>query len=610
MISRRNYFAITIVMFIIFFMFLSIGVMTERWNDYETNPYWKDRNMLPGESVSYSVNKDAAKLSGQARDLIVYIGGEKMEEAVGVWASYTKREMKSYTSLELCKSAEWKLDKSVPYMLVIDPDYIRWEEDTELEALEEYLDTGSDVVFCRMPDVSVVKKSRRVQKLFGIRRVREDRSRIKGVHLYDGFLLGGEAVYMAKDKKEAKKRQDMDLILPWYELESGTEAYMKGIVDEEDIESEEYPVIIWKKNYRDSCLMAVNGSYMEEFGGIGILSAMAAQMNAYEIYPIVNAQNMVAANYPVMAQENEERLMDIYSRNMRGVGRDVLWPGIMSVYRRNRLGLTCMVALQLDYEDGLEPEEKQFDYYLKNLNMEGVETGLSGLNISGTPLKEKLDRDYEFAHRLLPDYHAVSFYGGSMGEDEMKAVMYEKAMSSVRTVVSKDRKDNEIIGYLSEHVTKQKVLSDGFTHTYRDDLRIRCVETMLGYTNILLDVTDAVYPEDKRDSWEKLSEDLSWNIQNYWRNFQKFQGTTTAESDIHIRRFLSLDYSQKREGRDIRMQLSETARPVWFILRTHGEAIERMSGGSFTRLENDVFLLEFTEAEAVITMKSTAFAYE
>ena len=55
MISRRNYFAITIVMFIIFFMFLSIGVMTERWNDYETNPYWKDRNMLPGESVSYSV---------------------------------------------------------------------------------------------------------------------------------------------------------------------------------------------------------------------------------------------------------------------------------------------------------------------------------------------------------------------------------------------------------------------------------------------------------------------------------------------------------------------------------------------------------------------------
>ena len=611
MISRRNYFAITIVMFIIFFMFLSTGVITEIWNDYETNPYAEDIEGLSGKSRAYSVNADAAEESfRQPRDFVVYVGGEKMKEAVEVWASYTKKNMESYTSLAQCESAGWKMKEEIPCMFVIDPEHIRWEEGEELENLEKYLDAGSDVVFCRMPDVSVVKKSRRIQKLFGIQDVKADKSKIKGVHLYDGFLLGGEAVYMTSDKKEAKKRQDMELTLPWYELEAGTEVYMKGIMKEEDIESEKYPVIIWKKNYRGSCLMAVNGSYMEDFGGIGLLSAMTAQMELYDLYPVVNAQTMAVANYPVMAQENEEQLMKIYSRNMYGTERDVLWPGIMSVYRRSKMGISCMMAPQLDYEDGLQPDKEQLHYYLKNLNKEDAEVGLSGTNLSGTPLKEKLGEDYEFIHGSLPDHSAASFYAGNLSEDEIKDVMDEKAMSSVRTVIAEDRKNNEIIGYLSEHVTRQKVLSSGFTHTYRDDLRIKCVETMLGYTNVLIDVTEALYPVDEKDSWEKLAEDLNWNIQNYWKGFRGFQGATSSESDEYIRRFLVLDYSQKREGKNIRLQLTDTAKPVWFILRTHDETIDRMTGGSFTKLEDDVFLLELKEPEAVITMKSTAFTYE
>lgn len=610
MISRRNYFAITIVMFIIVFMFLSTGVITEVWNDYEVNPYSGDRNELPGKSTAYSVNTDAAdKIFRQPRDFIVYIGGAKMEEAVEEWASYTKKNMESYTALNQCGSADWKMKEETPCMFVVDPDYISWEDEKELEILEMYLDAGSDVVFCRMPEVSVVKRSRRIQELFGIQNVKADRSRIKGVHLYDGFLLGGEAVYMTSDKEEAEKRQDMELTLPWYELEAGTEVYMKGILKEDDMESEDYPVIIWKKNYRGSCLMAVNGSYMEDFGGIGLLSAMTAQMESYDLYPVVNAQSMIVTGYPILTGENEEQLMNVYSRNMNGVERDVLWPGIMSVYRRNGMGLSCMMAPQMDYEDEQQPDQEQLHYYLKNLNKEDVEVGLSGMNLSGTPLKEKLDADYDFIHELLPEYQAVSFYAGNLSEQAVEGVMDEKAMSSVRTVISEARKDDEIIGYFSEHVTEQKALADGFRHTYRDDLRIRCVETMLGYSNVLVDVTDAVYPEDEKDSWEKLAEDFSWNIQNYWQKFHGFQGATVSEGDERIRRFLALDYRHEREEKSIYLHLSDEKEPVWFILRTHDEEIDRIDGGSFTKLEEDAFLLELKGPETVITMKSTAFSY-
>lgn len=607
MVSRRNYLAITIVMFVIVFMFQSTGVITEWWNDYEVNSYAKDVKELPQKSGAYSVNgMDAEDGLPSFKSFVVYIGEERMGGFVRTWASYTKRNMESYASIGECESAEWKKNK-VPDMLIVDSACVKWEK--ELTYLEEYLEMGCDVIFCNMPDVSMIKKSKKMQNLFGIQNVKSEKTTVDGVHLYDGFLLGGEAVYLTSDEKERKKRQDMDLTLPWYELEAGTEVYMKGIMEDEGIESEEYPVIIWKKNYRDACVMAVNGKYMEEFGGIGILSAMVAQMEPYDIYPIVNAQNMVVVNYPVLSQENEEKLMGIYSRNMQGVMRDILWPGIMTAYRRNKLGLSCMMAPQLNYEDDILPDAKQLRFYMKNLNKEDAEVGLSGIYLSDTQLKEKLRGDYDFLQKNLPDYQFASFYADDLQEEELEPVLNEKIMSSVRTVVTQDRKDDEVIGYLSENVTNQKITAKGFTHTYRDDFRVRCIETMLGYTNILIDITDAVYPKNENDSWEKLAEDLNWNIQNYWKEFQSFQGTTISESDEYVRRFLALDYVQQREGNKISLHLSNMQEPVWFILRTHNETIEHMKGGSYMELEEDTFLLELKEAEAVITMESTSLSY-
>ena len=96
MVSRRNYFAITIVMLVIFFLFQSTGVMTELWNDYEVNSYVKDMDELPGRSGAYLANEIVEdRISDGSEDLIVYIGREAMEDAVKVWASYTKKNMES-----------------------------------------------------------------------------------------------------------------------------------------------------------------------------------------------------------------------------------------------------------------------------------------------------------------------------------------------------------------------------------------------------------------------------------------------------------------------------------------------------------------------------------
>ena len=51
MVSKRNFFAITIIMAITFFLFQFVNIAKDRWNDYETNSYAEDRNTLAAARI-------------------------------------------------------------------------------------------------------------------------------------------------------------------------------------------------------------------------------------------------------------------------------------------------------------------------------------------------------------------------------------------------------------------------------------------------------------------------------------------------------------------------------------------------------------------------------
>ena len=53
MVSRRNFFAITIVMGIIFFLFQFSNIAKERWNHYEENSYVTKKEDLPTNRTAY-----------------------------------------------------------------------------------------------------------------------------------------------------------------------------------------------------------------------------------------------------------------------------------------------------------------------------------------------------------------------------------------------------------------------------------------------------------------------------------------------------------------------------------------------------------------------------
>ncbi len=602
MVSRWNYIAITAVMAVTFFLFQFTNVMLESWNHYEENTYVRDLQSLPGRNDAYVSGQDEDGENG--RGTVLYVGGteEMTGKTVRAWAAYAKKNLVQYDTWEQFAASDWLEKKIWPEMIVLNgKDIVREEQAAYLKTCAAQ---GVGLIFANLPAVSVIEQSAGLKQLLGIAEIRAAETAVDGIHLQAGFFLGGEAVYYTEDEEENARRQDMELTMPWYTLTSGTEVYMNGMFADSSIEEEELPAVIWRNVANGTDVFAVNGSYMEEADGLGILSAMYAGMHSYTLYPVVNAQNLVAANYPGLSDENEDAVMRRYGKSTAELFRDTVWPAVIAVYRQNTLGLTCMLAPQFDYEDDSQPDLEQFLYYMQRLNEERAETGLSGCSVSDTPVAQKLKSDQTFMEGALPEYRFTSFYAGELDEETVESALREEMLSDVRTVAAAYDGSCDVVGYQNEKVTRQSILTDGVRHTYREDFRNRSVETALGYTSVLADLSQVAYPDEGLDALTALTSYLGWNIRHDMEGFSGFEGTTLSESDGRIRSFLSLDYTQYRENNNIYLTVENVKEPVWFILRCRGEAPRQVQGGNWKRLERDVYLIEVQEQNAVVTLKA------
>lgn len=623
MVSRRNYAAITAVMAIIFFLFQFLNMAKDHWNDYSENQYAVDVNELSGADNVY-VASDSDELDQQSTGLIpwakkkcvVCIGSNEsntMGEMIGNWALYMKRKISYYESISAYENAISKKTQDTPQFVLVDPDFINWDDTKQIRSLQTCVENGISVIFGKLPDASIIGSHKLLRRLLGIDEIVQESVTGNGIHLYSGFLLGGEVIYKAYNEEE-EKNQDMELTFPWYHLTSGTKIYMKGMLEDPTVNIQEYPPLIWRKNFTTASVFAVIGDYMTDATGLGMLTAMLSEMQSYTIYPVVNAQNFIAANYPAAANENSSILRQMYSQTMRGFLRDVVWPAFSSINIKTSFSLSSMMTIQFDYMDTAKPNSEDIQYYMEAVNEEEGEMGYSAYNVSNTSISEMISEDADFWNKTLPDYQFASLYYGDYSQKAVQGILDNSFMQRVRTVIGNVDTTSDVVGYVNNQVTRQNTLIDGYEHTFRQNLRIRSVETALGYTSILADISRAAYPQSDEDGWEKLSEKLMANTITYWKPFSVFSGTTVSQSDSRIRRFLSLNYEEvaNESNNKILIHASEGDETAWFVLRTNGEVISDVAGGTYEEIEDNVWLIGMEESSILITLKpsNTLFYYE
>lgn len=609
MVSRRNYLMIAMMFVILLFMFQFTGVMKEQLSEYESNEYADDTTTSFQRSDAFLAEQTSADACE-----VIYVGeaGGAEESVVKTWCSYRKRTFFCSSSLALLDS----LQDDALQVLVVDGSKVTSEE--EVAVLRREAQMGVTVIFATLPQSSVIREYRDLRELLGIRAVIADEIPLAGMHLFSGFLLGGEEIYEVTEPGE-EERQDMNPSVPWYTTGAGTKTYMVGTLSEETIEQtvdneiraqyagmeEEaaknslLPAILWRNSVDTAKIFCVNGDYLADISAVGILDAMMGETYDYDIYPVINAQNLVIADLPAFVSENEEEMQKRYSQSAQAVYQEIVWPSLTSIASRTGAKMTCMMTPQFTYTDEEEPDGENVTYYLKRLKEEHAEAGLSADSREGIPLSEKIKQDQTFWQTYAPSYRFLSLYA-----DGVKSIGEESALPAEIRTVALGSGASEAVGYLNENVTLQPSTSSGIRHTFLDDFKVKCMETALGYSNITLDLYSVTYPEGDEDSWEKMSKKIAANLGTYWKAYEAFDATTLTESDVRIRRFLALDYKQQRTDNVIILSLEHREDAAWFLLRLHGEEVTEVAGGSFEEVEDGVYLILAEEDEVSVEVQT------
>lgn len=610
MVSRRNYLTIAMMFVILLFMFQFTGVMKEQLSEYESNEYADDTTTSFQRSDAFLAEQTSADACE-----VIYVGeaGGAEESVVKTWCSYRKRTFFCSSSLALLDS----LQDDALQVLVVDGSKVTSEE--EVAVLRREAQMGVTVIFATLPQSSVIREYRDLRELLGIRAVIADEIPLAGMHLFSDFLLGGEEIYEVTEPGE-EERQDMNPSVPWYTTGAGTKTYMVGTLSDETIEQtvddeiraqymgmeEEaaknslLPAILWRNSVDTAKIFCVNGDYLADISAVGILDAMMGETYDYDIYPVINAQNLVIADLPAFVSENEEEMQKRYSQSAQAVYQEIVWPSLTSIASRTGAKMTCMMTPQFTYTDEEEPDGENVTYYLKRLKEEHAEAGLSADSMEGIPLSEKIKQDQTFWQTYAPSYRFLSLYA-----DGVKSIGEKSALpAEIRTVALGSGASGQAVGYLNENVTLQPSTSSGIRHTFLDDFKVKCMETALGYSNITLDFYSVTYPEGDEDSWEKMSKKIAANLGTYWKAYEAFDATTLTESDVRIRRFLALDYKQQRAGNVITLSLEHREDAAWFLLRLHGEKVTEVAGGIFEEIEDGVYLILAEEDEVSVEVQT------
>lgn len=605
MITKRKFFSMAIIMAVIFFLFQFTGVAKDIWNDYGTNEYAAEAEELPKESDSF-LPLSYSEVENGEEPFAVYIGPDEdsMWEIMKEWAMYAKMSMFCYESIADYDNV---LNPSaLPEMIIVDGENIYSEND--VDRIIQYTMLGINVVYSNLPEYYHIMNNDKLRRLLGIKYLTAGSTEVCGYHLFQGLILGGEIRYMALDE-ESEKRQDMELELPWYMLGGGTKVYMKGIIEDETVKAEEYPPAIWRHSVNNAYVFAVNGNFMQDITAIGLLQGMRAETVTNMIYPVVNAESLIINNYPALSDENKGKMDELFSLTMPAVCKEVIWPSVSAVKLQNNLGVTCMFSPQRDYNDDAEPKEDDVQYYLKLFKEAKVEAGLSYVHSDDTDISGKLDKDKELFDKTVSGYSFSSFYAGDMSDSEIKTALGEEFLKDVQTVVTDYDSAKGILGYVDANVTRQAVLAEAYSHTYSENLRMRSIQSALGYSNVSAGMDRVLYPKEGEETWEELSKKYSGNLYTFWRPFKAFDAATVSESDARIRNFLSMNYSYEDYGDTIKISAEAENMPVWFIFRTNNKVIDDIEGGDYTLIEKEAYLIRADEKTVTIKLESESKRY-
>lgn len=602
MLSKRVYFTVSALMMLVLFMFQFSGIIRKKYNNFDENKYAvSEKNDLNKNNV-FTVLTDEDKVVKSISGYIVYIGdiNTKTGNTVYEWCSYTKRNLLVYKTV----SQYHRYNEKYPDAILIDSDYVNIDRDIDTFSL--LTDYGINLVFCTLPSYSEISENQRFEQLCGISPHSESVN-ASGLKLYSGFLFGGEAWY-TKENDPDGKFQNMNLTIPWYNTSNATKTYMSAVVESEDgskIDNEDQPAVIWRKSHDHAYVFCINGDYIKDISGIGILTAIMSESKDLDIYPVVDSQSVIVNNFPMFSFENDDAVEKYYLRNTSSLLENVIWPDISNLAESTGARFTFMAAPQINYSDNNLVSVREMDYFFRLFSEISSEAGLTTTRDDATSIDEKLTADAGIFSNYLSNYKFTSIIAR---KDELENVLSSKnsLIDDVNTIVtdSQDYGGTKLFSYVNDNVINVECPVTSDKYTYSDDFRQRCFQTALAYTNIEFNMTGVCNPDDEKELWNEEIKSKSTALTSYMKNSKMFTKCSISQADKRIREFMAADYSYKQNSSYVSLDITGTQDTTRFIVRLRTGDVENVSGAVCTKVEKGVYLITAQSKHVEMTIKT------
>ena len=260
-----------------------------------------------------------------------------------------------------------------------------------------------------------------------------------------------------------------------------------------------------------------------------------------------------------------------------------------------------------------KPSQEDMIDYLKYFNEESSEAGITLGRIEDQDIWKSVEEDKATLKRWNLDYLFAAGYARIENKDKIPTLLDKNGkmeyFKEIRTVVGEYEEEEPIFAWLTDWITLQNATSDAYRHSHKDSLRLKSLETALGYSNIQVDMYRVLWPESQKDEWQSVAEKMAAHIDTFWKPFAAFDKTTISESDSRVRNFLNGSVTSTRKGDQISIQTEDFTGDAYLLLRTHGESPQEMTGGIWKQVEEETYLLHLTEENAIITLKSELELY-
>lgn len=613
MLSKRNFGMMMTIILVILILFLSSAVLREYFNDYNENHSADSEWVKRSEETKETEESKNSEKNWH----IIYIGKQDTGyyESIQEWCTYRKAKFEEYSETKKALKKAEAYEKENTYLL-ISGSVLEKDTETVSDSLTSYVEAGGKIIFCSLPDYLVIAKSETLKNLLGIQQLRAKSVTLQEIWLYGGFLLGGETCY-SLDALQDPDKVDMEREIPWYDISSRTKTYMAGIIKAEEqtkqeLHNEDMPAIIWRSNTGEGSVFAVNGNYIEGESALGILDAMIYESQNYALYNVVNAQNLSVTGFPDLTKENEKKFAEVYGFDSEQFCQDIVWPSLVAAVAQEDWKITAYLATKQDNASKEDADVKSLVDYLKYFNEESAEAGMALGRMNDTDIEKSLEADKQEIEKQNITYPFSGAYIRSENEEQLSKLVKDeklKTFSDIRTICKEYDEEQPVFSWLTDWITTQEITTNGYQYTYKDDFRLKSIQTALGYSNVQVDLYQVIWSQKREDEWEVVSEKLASNISTYWKPFSVFEKTTITESDTRVRRFLNESVTSNRKEDKISIKVENFNEDAWMMLRTHGEKIESMKNGSWEKIEDDAYLLHLTSSQATVTLKSDTELY-